>query len=153
MLDALGSAGGHDLVADLRRAVALDEPTEKEKNVRIQSSPDGRYLVVSLTGQPIRLWDLDQPDAEPVVLIGQAKGFRVDGFSPDGRRLAEVRDGSIRIWNLSDQGDPPRALEAPSSEVDLSFSPDGDWVAATSSGAVESRNPHESLVESSQSGT
>ena len=142
--DALGSAGGHDLVADLRRAVAHDGPNENEKDIRIQTSPDGRYLVVSLTSQPTRLWDLDRPDADPVVLNGQAEGFRIDGFSPDGRRLAEVKNGSIRIWNLSDQGAPPRVLEAPSGEVDLSFSPDGDWVAATSPRAAASRDRYES---------
>jgi WD40 repeat protein len=58
-------------------------------------SPDRRYLAAG--GTSLRLWDLQNPGAEPVVIPGVGSV----AFSSDGTRLASgAPDGSVRIWPL-----------------------------------------------------
>jgi WD40 repeat protein len=54
-------------------------------------------------------------------------------FSPDGNSLAATRiwEDSALIWDLRDQTKPPINLPHPTSVRDISFSPDGRWIATT----------------------
>lgn len=129
--DALSSAGGRILVGVPRRAVAVNVANENADDA-ILIGPHGRFLVASLTNQPTRVWDLADPDAVPVVLRDHKGSIAGGVFSPDGRRLVEVKNGNLRMWELDHPGASPRAHAVHSEGADLSFSPDGDWLASSS---------------------
>jgi len=66
-------------------------------------SPDGNLIALAGDDRIVHVWNLQQPNKEPLQL--QGNGFDVVpaaggvGFSVDGRRLYSVSD-SIRIWDL-----------------------------------------------------
>jgi hypothetical protein len=49
----------------------------------------------------VRLWDMQNPGADPVVLYGHAAPVQAITFSPDGRRLATSGDDkTILMWPM-----------------------------------------------------
>ena len=64
-------------------------------------------------------------------------GFFSVAFSPDGKSVAAGnKDGTIKIWNLSDGAE--RVIDSKSGLVaDISFSPDGNYLAACSDSMVK----------------
>jgi len=60
-------------------------------------SADSRYLALACGN--VRIWDLDNPKTDPLILEGYARSV---SFSPDGRNLAtDGSDNSVRVWELS----------------------------------------------------
>jgi hypothetical protein len=94
----------------------------------IAFAPNGRVLAIAATDSTVRLWDAAtwRPKGEPLSLPGEARAL---AFSPDGNILAVGgRDGFLK---LVQPGEPDRALEGPSANVDaIAFSPDGTALAA-----------------------
>ena len=100
-------------------------------------SPDGRRLATGATDRHVRLWDVAQPDAQPIELEQPTvPGFEkaaIDAlaFSPDGTRLATGGgDRVVRVWTLD--GSSPSASELdslPAAVTSLAFSPDGKRLA------------------------
>ncbi|MBN2471050.1 MAG: protein kinase [Anaerolineae bacterium] len=102
-------------------------------------SPDRRWLaeaagqILGAASDPvIRLWDLDNPDEEPLMLAGHGEVVTATAFSADGQRLASTSiDRTIRLWDLEGEPAESMVLRAHTSGVfAAAFSPDGRLVAS-----------------------
>lgn len=106
---------------------------------QIAWSPDGQVLaVVSWLG--VWLYDTDQLDTDPILLLEPTEGAGMISFSPDGRILAVGNgwNGDIMLWDLENKK-PIVTLcsgEEPLSLGNLLFSPDGS-VLVSKSGKYE----------------
>jgi WD40 repeat protein len=63
-------------------------------------SPHGRWLATRSNDATARLWDMNDPMADPIVLRGHESSIDILNFSPDERWLATRSDSTIRLWNL-----------------------------------------------------
>jgi WD40 repeat protein len=105
-------------------------------------SRDGRYLAASCGNDLVRLWHA--ANGRELRKFGEPAGWvRCVAFSPDSRRLAAARwDGSVKVWDLAigrerlhlDPGN-----EAPGGGFSLAYSPDGRWIAASTSDTGHAR--------------
>ena len=60
---------------------------------------DGTILAAGGQDSAIRLWDLTDPETEPVVLHGHLDSVEAVTFSPDGSTLVSSGDdATIRLW-------------------------------------------------------
>lgn len=123
--------------------VALNLP--EITTIRMLSlSPNGQYLaVVPESGDEVILWNF--ATANQLTFDRQVSGENVFGrisqlkFSPDSRRIGvaaratQKNDYDITIWDL--QGNLLKTFQGAHSRwiSDLSFSPNGQWMASTSS--------------------
>ena len=92
------------------------------------------------------VWQLDNLDADPVVLIGHERFVEAVAFSPDSQTLASGgAEGLVRLWNLADLAATPVSLDDPRSTVRsvraVAFGPDGPngpkLAAADATGGVD----------------
>jgi WD40 repeat protein len=104
-------------------------------------SPDGRFIATASGYSPslgTRLYD--QTTGQEIVQLSNEYASRT-AFSHDGKLLAAatgyLRKG-VRIWNVDDRA-LARTLEGPSDDV--SFSPDGRFVATVGDGIVSLFRP------------
>jgi serine/threonine-protein kinase len=107
-------------------------------------TPDGRYIVFHAAGEGISVTRSDGAgQAQPLI---QSKNLQYPwSFTPDGKRMAFEDLGPKTSWDLwtvpieSDgagglhAGKPETFLQTPASELDPVFSPDGRWLAYSSS--------------------
>ena len=114
-------------------------------------APDGKHVLFSsLAPEPAIWWQRADGGGEPVKLSQGVDVARPSSMSPDGRFLACGRGsiGQTQIWILPiDAADPdhPKAgtpeafLRTPTDASEPAFSPDGHWLAYTSSesGTIE----------------
>jgi WD40 repeat protein len=113
--------------------------TFKARVFDVAISPDARWVAAGSWDFTTQLLDLTQPNSDPITLRGHTQRTLSVAFSRDSRWLATGNeDQTARLWNLSD----PRHLEDPSagsivlhapySVGNISFSPDGRWLALDS---------------------
>jgi hypothetical protein len=103
---------------------------------KLTFSPDGRWLLVTLSGGPPSLWDLRQGTPAQTALDPQARsGSRLD-FSPDGRWLAlDYADNTTWLQPL---GQPSaQAVKLGQEIVALAFSKDTRRLAVGLSEQIE----------------
>ena len=95
--------------------------------------PDGRWLATS-GWDGVRLWNMHERTAEPVVLRGHEKTVTAVAFSPDGRWLATGSwDPTVRLWDIHKRAVEPEVLRGHEKRVTaVAFSPDGRWLATGS---------------------
>jgi len=124
--ESLAQSGGMPLVGSTGGVTALS------------FSPDGRWLASGSGGgdNTLRLWDVADPQAEPLVLRGHEYAILALAFSPDGRWLASGSwggDTTLFLWNIANpQAEPVKLLGQNTAILALAFSPDGRWLASGS---------------------
>jgi WD40 repeat protein len=97
-------------------------------------SPDGRWLVATGSNDKksdiLRIWDVKE-NKGPSQFEGHKATLGSIAFSPDGKLLAEVSDGKLRLWNpatgklVRTMGGSLRACEG------IVFSPTGKYLAVS----------------------
>jgi serine/threonine-protein kinase len=148
----VGEAGRQDIgIYDPQRD-AMTKVTFGRRRYRFPTwSPDGQYVVFFAPGEGLMQARADA-SSQPVLLIQSELASGSSTFSPDGKRLAYVEPspGVSQIWTVPLQdrdgqltaGKPEQYLASSFGSfpnAQLSFSPDGRWLAYTSSesGAAE----------------
>lgn len=96
-------------------------------------SPNGKTLVSGSGDTTIRLWDMANPAAEPMILRGYEYPVGSVAFSPDGTTLASTSGGdTIHLWNLADPTSIPTTLRGHKANVrSIAISPDGAVLASS----------------------
>ena len=95
-------------------------------------SPDARQVAVSVRGE-IWLYDLSRETLTQLTHLGNKGDSNRPVWTPDGKRLAfcSNKDGPTNIyWQLADgSGDLERLTTSESTNIPMSFSPDGQTLA------------------------
>jgi WD40 repeat protein/serine/threonine protein kinase len=117
--------------------------------VALAFDPTGQRLAIGYMSPgaertSVRVWSLDAPDREPLVLEGHGDRITDLAFSPDGRQLVSgSRDRTARVWTFEGPaGEPPiaassRVLHGHEGTVSgLAFSPDGETIVSSSEGTI-----------------
>ncbi|MGW7446641.1 nSTAND1 domain-containing NTPase [Kitasatospora sp. NPDC054795] len=96
-------------------------------------SPDDRLMALCVPGEPVQVWNVPEqrqvptpwaPDVTAQQCLNQAVGF-----AQDGRRLAVVDGGGVRIWDIASGTELPRIEHADIREA--AFSADGTLMVAS----------------------
>jgi Tol biopolymer transport system component/DNA-binding winged helix-turn-helix (wHTH) protein len=143
------AVAGDLFVHDLRRGTVARLTFDAALNRHPVWTPDGQHIVYApdvpaSDGEFGIWWIRSDGSSQPEKLFGERTPLQVSSISPDGRRVAFVRTGRDRqfeIWTLPlDWNDPdhpkagkPEPFASESlSQVDPAFSPDGHWIAYVS---------------------
>ena len=92
-------------------------------------SPDLSHVLAPFNEEGVvRIWSLNDPNAQPIVLPGHEGGVEKAFFSPDGALVATAaKTGPVRLWPVSG-GDPIRVSQL--TDADVAFSPDKQLIAS-----------------------
>lgn len=101
-------------------------------------SPDKKWMASLDSGGALFLWEINNPQANPTVLIEDQSNTSLGlAFSPDGKWLASGdKDCVIKMWSLEfkDSADFSSAIclgeNLNNLSYDLAFSPDGEYLAS-----------------------
>ena len=96
-------------------------------------SPEGHWLATTDADHQIKLRDVSNPQAPPIVLRGHKDVIRSLVFSPNNHWLMSgSNDGTVRLWRLNDTAaaQEPVVLTLGGHVIMLAISTDGSWLAA-----------------------
>lgn len=103
-------------------------------------SPNGQWLAVGRGDSTLGLWNMQDPDHEPLILRSQGDDVAALVFSLDSRWLVtQSSDGITILWNMQNPTDEPIILSSLGPDeffATLAFSPDGEWLAAGRGDAI-----------------
>jgi WD40 repeat protein/transcriptional regulator with XRE-family HTH domain len=104
----------------------------------VPSADDRLVAVCAGDGRPLTLWDTDGrrtlPGAWETTATTNCSSETL-AFSPAGTRFAAVRDTGIRVWDTI-SGRRLADIAAPADARQLTFTPDGEFLAATTQGGL-----------------
>ncbi len=116
-------------------ATPIPLPPSHTTSVRsVTFSPDNRHFATAGDNAAIRLWDVENPDAAPLLLPApdtSEKRWRHIAFNPDGTMLGGANvNGNVYLYDSADWSAPPRELVGHNSTVyGVAFSPDSQLMA------------------------
>jgi WD40 repeat protein/serine/threonine protein kinase len=101
---------------------------------RVEFSPDSRVLAAGLISGRIFLWKIDEPNSEPVTLLGHEGDLRRLAFSRDGHTLASssYSDRTVRIWDAAVRERGKWTFHLDGAGNDLNFSADSKHLVSVS---------------------
>ena len=131
--------GGHIWIYEIKRGSLARFTTEGTNNLYPMWTPDGKHIAFESDNPaaPGNLfWQSSSGKGEAERLIASENAEAPSGWSPDGRLLAfwEANPKTSRdiwIFSLADH-ERHLFLQTPASEAAARFSPDGKWLAYTS---------------------
>jgi WD40 repeat protein/serine/threonine protein kinase len=99
-------------------------------------SPDGRLLATA-SGNTVRFWNPDTGERVGSEL-SHAFPYPIEHlvFSPDGTRLAVAANAVMRLWNVADGQSVGNDIQQRNPVSEMTFSPDGRWLAWASTGNI-----------------
>ena len=109
------------------------------KTLNLQGKSSRRWLATGSWDASARLWDMQNPSADPIDLRGHVSIITALAFSPDGRWLATtgILGDPACLWNMQNPSADPIVLRGYESDITaLAFSPDGRWLATGSGDAA-----------------
>lgn len=147
MVLSVGTIPASDIaVYDLKSHLLTKRTFNGQMNRGPLWSPDGKHILyVSQIGSGSSFWWVRADGADdPQLLFESKETLLPTSFSPDGRLAYTASGGETTsdIWilplDLRDPahpkpGTPEPFLRTPAAELDAAFSPDGRWIAYTSS--------------------
>ncbi|MEW8093473.1 MAG: TIR domain-containing protein [Candidatus Thiodiazotropha endolucinida] len=131
--DRLVWAADEDVVTvwDQRSGAVVHEMGERERVRSLALSPDGRTLASAVANRPaVAVWDLESGQrigelSDP----GVADNPNSMVFSPDGKLLLTAGWSGVHLWDATGGGLVAQLTDAQA--IDVAFSPDGEWLAAS----------------------
>jgi WD40 repeat protein len=99
---------------------------------RMAWSPDGRFLASPSGDQTVRIWDSQKGTFDILYQSSKGQEFRATAWSPDSQLLAVASGapGSITIISVLPPWRVEREFSDPAAILDISWSPDGDFLIA-----------------------
>ena len=122
-----GEFHSHTTVGSIPAVVTFQGPQGE-----MAFSPDGAQFVIVMTNAvqtdfTIRLLDV-ATRKEQQTFAGNANEVRQVVFHPNGRQIASVDDGKIRIWDVA-TGTEVHTFDNVGNAYGIAYSPDGKWLA------------------------
>lgn len=122
------ASGAADFTAKVWDAVSGEELfnfTHQHIVKSVDFSADGNYLLTASNEKLLRIYDLNQPDSDPVTFSGHTSNIRRAVFLHDGTQVVSAADDkTVRIWDRNTQEE-LRKLEFPANPSSLEVSADG----------------------------
>lgn len=129
---ALGGDDGTVQLYDLANNTAATIGRHESSVIGVAFSPDQTRVASTSVDNSVRVWNLAEPDSQPLVFQGHSSRVRAAVFLPDGRRLITgADDKTLRVWDLENPTAEGLILPGHESRVRaLALSPDGLFVAS-----------------------
>ncbi|CUA73490.1 putative WD repeat-containing protein alr3466 [Nostoc sp, PCC 7120] [Rhizoctonia solani] len=131
-----GSRNCTTCIWDISSGQIVFGPFQEHASVSdVQSSPDGRFLVLANDNDTIRAWDTDT--WQSCTLFRNTGNLRSLAFSPDGSRLVSgSADQNMRIWEAEGSSYEQLVVNQPKGHTDwirsVAFSPCGTYLISGS---------------------
>ena len=132
----IASADGRGIVrvwsAEDLDPVAATEPHPGGVN-DLTFTPSGEIVAAGNDGT-VAFWTTDASAArDDLVVDPDGDSVRSTAVSPDGKVLVVANANGVTLWDLDTGVQRPPLNGQPAAPLDVEFSPDGEWIASTSS--------------------
>ncbi|CAH1799858.1 unnamed protein product [Owenia fusiformis] len=122
------ATGAADFSAKLWDAVSGEELrsfTHKHIVKSVSFSHDSQYLLTGSNEKLLRIFDLNQPESDPISFNGHTSSIKSAVFTLDGKYIISAGDDkSVRVWEVSSQKE-IKKLEFIANPSSLELSQDG----------------------------
>ncbi|KAI8485540.1 hypothetical protein Bbelb_367340 [Branchiostoma belcheri] len=133
------ATGAADFTAKVWDAVSGEETaTFSHKHIvkSVDFSKDSSQLLTGGNEKLLKIFDLNKPEADPVVFTGHSNYVKDALFLPDGKRLVSGGDDkTVRMWDVASQTE-VKKLEFDSIVTDMSLTKDGSILVVTNGRTV-----------------
>jgi WD40 repeat protein/serine/threonine protein kinase/class 3 adenylate cyclase len=146
---ATGATDGTAFIWEALSGKSLHDLSGQDWIWRVAYNPEGDLVATAGHDATLKLWDTDTgtvlstlvlPTDQPETFF--FRGILAAAFSPNSERLATAGgDGAVKVWDVASMrksdlgvGDELFSLAGPGEmkfALDVAFSPDGRWIAAT----------------------
>jgi len=122
------ATGAADFSAKIWDALTGEEVKALEHNHIVKSvnfSSDGQHLLTGSNEKILRIFDLNQPDSEPLKFKGHTSSIKTARYMPGDKTIISASDDkTVRVWDVSTQEE-IKQFTLSSSPASLEISSDG----------------------------